>query len=185
MKPITLSAIFAAGLLLGFSDIVVADPIEKKGTAPYVTHFIFRPLQTLDVSGVGTSTGDVATGLSGLRTSLLGPCSFLVSGRRALRKICKSGRHSVLAKQGQFDQSVKSTESRSLEIEPSRLCPLRARGVAHPYSPTGDSPAGQATHERRGPSGRGCRRVLVRNLMSRSCRLCNQPGRGVAETQPF
>ena len=56
MKPITLSAIFAAALLLAFSDIVVADPIEKKGTAPYVTHFIFRPLQTLDVSGVGTAT---------------------------------------------------------------------------------------------------------------------------------
>ena len=52
MKPITLSAIFAAALLLGFSDIVVADPIEKQGTAPYVTHFIFRPLHTLDVSGV-------------------------------------------------------------------------------------------------------------------------------------
>ena len=56
MKPNTLSAIFVAALLFGFSDIVVADPIEKKGTAPYVTHFIFRPLQTLDVSGVGTAT---------------------------------------------------------------------------------------------------------------------------------
>jgi len=31
-----------------------AQQIEKKGTAPYVTHFIFRPLETLEVPGVGT-----------------------------------------------------------------------------------------------------------------------------------
>ena len=55
MKPIPLSAIFAAILFIS-SGVVLADPIEKKGTAPYVTHFIFRPLQTLDVSGVGTAS---------------------------------------------------------------------------------------------------------------------------------
>jgi hypothetical protein len=33
---------------------VQAQEIEKKGTAPYVTHFIFRPLETLEVPGVGT-----------------------------------------------------------------------------------------------------------------------------------
>jgi len=56
MKPIILCAIFAGTLLGGCSDIVGADPVDRKGTAPYVTHFIFRPLQTLDVSGVGTAT---------------------------------------------------------------------------------------------------------------------------------
>jgi hypothetical protein len=36
--------------------IVLADPIEKKGTTPYVTHFIFRPVQSLDVPNLGTAT---------------------------------------------------------------------------------------------------------------------------------
>ena len=34
----------------------LADPMEKKGTTPYVTHFIFRPLQSLEVPGLGTAT---------------------------------------------------------------------------------------------------------------------------------
>ena len=56
MKPLVLTAMLASASFLGFSSGVMAEPIEKKGTAPYVTHFIFRPLQTLDVSGVGTAT---------------------------------------------------------------------------------------------------------------------------------
>ena len=36
--------------------IVIADPIEKKGIMPYVTHFIFRPVQNLEVPGLGTAT---------------------------------------------------------------------------------------------------------------------------------
>jgi hypothetical protein len=34
----------------------LADPMEKKGTTPYVTHFIFRPVQNLEVPGLGTAT---------------------------------------------------------------------------------------------------------------------------------
>ena len=30
--------------------------MPKKGTTPYVTHFIFRPLESIDVPGVGTAT---------------------------------------------------------------------------------------------------------------------------------
>ena len=56
MKIILLNTILAAAWLLGSPGIVLAGPIEQKGTDPYVTHFIFRPLQTLDVSGVGTAT---------------------------------------------------------------------------------------------------------------------------------
>ena len=56
MKPILLNTILAAAWLLGSPGIVLAGPVEQKGTDPYVTHFIFRPLQTLDVSGVGTAT---------------------------------------------------------------------------------------------------------------------------------
>jgi hypothetical protein len=36
--------------------IVSADPMEKKGTTPYVTHFIFRPVQNLDIPGLGKVT---------------------------------------------------------------------------------------------------------------------------------
>jgi hypothetical protein len=51
------------GVFVTFAPgFVVADPIEKKGTAPYVTHFIFRPLTSIDVPGVGTVTGLEAVG---------------------------------------------------------------------------------------------------------------------------
>ena len=33
-----------------------ADAIPAKGTTPYVTHFVFRPVQSLDVPGLGTAT---------------------------------------------------------------------------------------------------------------------------------
>jgi hypothetical protein len=45
-----------AGLLMAVAPgIVTADPMEKKGTTPYVTHFIFRPVQSLEVPGLGTA----------------------------------------------------------------------------------------------------------------------------------
>jgi hypothetical protein len=35
------------GVLVAFAPgIMLADPVEKKGTTPYVTHFIFRPVQS-------------------------------------------------------------------------------------------------------------------------------------------
>ncbi len=34
----------------------LGEPIAKKGTTPYVTHFIFRPVANLDVSDLGTAT---------------------------------------------------------------------------------------------------------------------------------
>ena len=46
-----------SGVLVAFAPgIILADQIEKKGTVPYVTHFIFRPVQSLEVSGLGTAT---------------------------------------------------------------------------------------------------------------------------------
>ena len=57
MKPVFLNASYGCCLVsLALSMLSWRIRIEKKGTAPYVTHFIFRPLQTLDVSGVGTAT---------------------------------------------------------------------------------------------------------------------------------
>lgn len=33
-----------SGVLIALTPgVVLGDPIEKKGTTPYVTHFIFRP----------------------------------------------------------------------------------------------------------------------------------------------
>jgi hypothetical protein len=46
-----------AGVLVAFAPATVeGQQIEKKGTTPYVTHFIFRPLHSLDVSNLGTAT---------------------------------------------------------------------------------------------------------------------------------
>jgi hypothetical protein len=56
MQPVLLTAVLAFAWLFSSSGIVFAGAIGQKGTDPYVTHFIFRPLQTLDVSGVGTAT---------------------------------------------------------------------------------------------------------------------------------
>ena len=39
-----------------------AQTIEKKGTTPYVTHFIFRPLMSIDIPGLGTATTLEAVG---------------------------------------------------------------------------------------------------------------------------
>ena len=44
-----------SGLLMAIAPgIVTAEPTEKKGVTPYVTHFIFRPVQSLEVPGLGT-----------------------------------------------------------------------------------------------------------------------------------
>ena len=47
----TTMAIISLGVALGptFGQ-------EKKGTTPYVTHFIFRPLLNLDTGDLGTAT---------------------------------------------------------------------------------------------------------------------------------
>jgi hypothetical protein len=58
-----IKAAVLSGVLMAFAPgIVLGDPIEKKGTAPYVTHFVFRPLMSLDVPGVGTVTTIEAVG---------------------------------------------------------------------------------------------------------------------------
>jgi len=63
-----MTAIFAKTALLSgvfmvlSTGIVVGDPIEKKGTTPYVTHFIFRPLMSIDIPELGTATTLEAVG---------------------------------------------------------------------------------------------------------------------------
>ncbi len=51
-----------AVLVLSITGVVLARSIGKKGTTPYVTHFVFRPLVSIDVPGLGTATALEATG---------------------------------------------------------------------------------------------------------------------------
>lgn len=39
-----------------------SEPIEQKGTTPYVTHFIFRPLMSIDTAELGRATTLEAVG---------------------------------------------------------------------------------------------------------------------------
>src|ERR1700720_4132329 len=56
-KMILAKTVLLTGVLVAFApQIVLAGPMEKKGTTPYVTHFIFRPVQSLEVPGLGTAT---------------------------------------------------------------------------------------------------------------------------------
>ena len=70
MKPITLNVIAApaammtlvktallTGVLMAFAPaVVMAAPLEKKGSTSYTSHYVFHPLGTVDVSGVGKVT---------------------------------------------------------------------------------------------------------------------------------
>jgi hypothetical protein len=51
-----------AALVLLTPAAFAAEGMPEKGTTPYVTHFVFRPLMSIDVSGVGTVTTLEATG---------------------------------------------------------------------------------------------------------------------------
>jgi hypothetical protein len=52
-----------SGILSVFApDVACAQQMAKKGTTPYVTHFIFRPLMSIDIPGLGTATNLEAVG---------------------------------------------------------------------------------------------------------------------------
>ena len=55
-------ALLSALLMAVAPEVVLGAPIEKKGTTPYVTHFVFRPLMSIDIPGVGTATALEAVG---------------------------------------------------------------------------------------------------------------------------
>jgi hypothetical protein len=65
-KSLKLTLAFALlyGALLAFAApwSSRADPVESKGTTPYVTHFIFRPLLSLGDTGVGKAAVIEAVG---------------------------------------------------------------------------------------------------------------------------
>src|SRR6187399_2870793 len=58
-----LSAPFLSAVLLAIAPATAeAQTVEKKGTTPYVTHFIFRPIMSIDIPGLGTATNLEAVG---------------------------------------------------------------------------------------------------------------------------
>ena len=53
-----IATVILSGAFVSLSGLVHAENapvIGKKGTPPYVTHFIFRPVQSLEIKGVGTA----------------------------------------------------------------------------------------------------------------------------------
>src|SRR3989304_1739847 len=46
-------ALFSGVLMALAPGVVLAGPIAKKGSTSYTSHYVFDPLGTLDVSGVG------------------------------------------------------------------------------------------------------------------------------------
>ena len=56
------TALFAGIFAALAPAVVFGQSVEKKGTAPYVTHFVFRPLQSIDIAGLGKATTLEAVG---------------------------------------------------------------------------------------------------------------------------
>ena len=56
------TAAFVAVLVAIAPATVQSEPLAKKGTTPYVTHFIFRPLMTIDTAELGKATTLEAVG---------------------------------------------------------------------------------------------------------------------------
>ena len=58
MKRSLIATVILSGAFVALSGSVQAENapvIGKKGTTPYVTHFIFSPVQSLEIPGVGTA----------------------------------------------------------------------------------------------------------------------------------
>jgi hypothetical protein len=49
-------ALLAGALLALAPGAALADDVPDRGTTPYVTHFIFRPLQSIEIPELGTAT---------------------------------------------------------------------------------------------------------------------------------
>ena len=58
LKLALLSAVFVALA----PAAILADPIERSGSTSYVTHFVFRPVMSIDVPNLGTATHLEAVG---------------------------------------------------------------------------------------------------------------------------
>jgi hypothetical protein len=61
-KTLVEAALLSGVLMATAPGVVVGEPMAKKGTTPYVTHFVFRPLMSIDIAGLGTATNLEAVG---------------------------------------------------------------------------------------------------------------------------
>jgi hypothetical protein len=61
-SPLVKAALVSAVVTALAPAVVRAEPIATKGTTPYATHFIFRPLLNIDIPGLGTATTLEAVG---------------------------------------------------------------------------------------------------------------------------
>jgi hypothetical protein len=61
-RTVVKAALFAGVLTIFAPAVVSGQSIEKKGTTPYVTHFIFRPLMSIDIADLGKATALEAVG---------------------------------------------------------------------------------------------------------------------------
>jgi|SRR5215472_15246795 len=57
-------AFIVAAVIVVTGTVFAAEPIEKKGTTPYLTHFIFIPVKGIEISGLGTATLLEAVGIT-------------------------------------------------------------------------------------------------------------------------
>jgi hypothetical protein len=62
MKQITTTVLLSGVFVALASGGCVADEIAKSGTTPYVTHFVFHPMSSIDVPGVGKAVALEAVG---------------------------------------------------------------------------------------------------------------------------
>ena len=56
------TALLSGVLMAVAPGVVLGEEIAKKGTTPYVTHFIFRPVANIDIPDVGKATALEAVG---------------------------------------------------------------------------------------------------------------------------
>jgi hypothetical protein len=71
MQRAVTTMLFSGFLTICATGIVPGQPIEKKGTTAYVTHFVFYPLASIDVPSVGKAVS----------LEVLGPTEKLKSER--------------------------------------------------------------------------------------------------------
>src|SRR4030042_788563 len=92
---VKLARLAACSVLILASGAAIAADMEKKGTTPYVTHFIFRPVQNLDTSRLGPRDVDasqpemscgthIITGGTGKYKGITGSEPFACNGMPAL-----------------------------------------------------------------------------------------------------
>jgi hypothetical protein len=66
MTGTLIRAVMISGVFMAFAPghLLAEELQQKKGTTPYVTHFVFRPVHNVEVPGLGTAQVFEATGIT-------------------------------------------------------------------------------------------------------------------------